>query len=73
MVHTPTVTNANLGRWSSAVGSWSTSYTTINFYDTIDSPQNFTLAPFQMTGSGNDDAGIMGFQNNGYLALDAEL
>ena len=71
--NTPTVTNANLGRWSSAVGSWSTSYTTINFYGTIASPNNFSLVPFQMTGSGSDDAGIMGFQANGYLALEAEL
>ena len=72
--HTPTITNANLGRWSSAAGSWSTSYSTIDFYDTIDSPNNFTLAPFQMTGAGSgDDAGIMGFQANGYLALEAEL
>ena len=72
--HTPTITNANLGRWSSAVGSWSTTYSTIDFYDTIDSPNNFTLAPFQMTGAGSgDDAGIMGFQANGYLTLDAEL
>ena len=71
--HTPTIDNANLGRWSSATGSWSTSYTTISFYDTIDSPNNFTLAPFQMTGTGGEDAGIMSFQNNGYLTLDAEL
>ena len=71
--HTPTVGNANLGRWSSPTGSWSTSYTTVNFYDTIDTPNNFTLVPFQMTGSGGEDTGLMGFQANGYLTLSAEL
>mgnify|MGYP003127639376 CR=1 FL=1 len=71
--HQPTINQANLGRWSHPAGSWSTSYTTVTFYDTIDSENNFTLVPFQMTGSSSEDTGLMGFQANGYLSLDAEL
>ena len=71
--HQPTINQDNLGRWSHPSGSWSTSYTTVSFYDTIDSENNFTLVPFQMTGSGSEDTGLMGFQASGYLSLYAEL
>lgn len=71
--NSPTITQANLGIWYNFVGSWSTSYSGVNFYSQTNSVPFHTMH-FQLTGTSTSiNHGILATQNNGYLAVDAEL
>ena len=71
--NSPTITNANLGIWYNFTGQWSTTYSGVNFYSQTNSVPFHTMH-FQLTGTSTSiNHGILGTQNNGYLAVDAEL